>query len=155
MPPFVGMLFTFSSVFVSMTSTAPGADTIPTYTRAPSLLIEMLFGRPVSGIFLVVCSVLPSTTCRVCSASLLKKKRLPSGNAAAPWLIGMPLISPTIAFVAGSMRWMLSPAGIRLDDAHLGVARSGAISQDNNDGPEHSTNENGSNHDASLGREGG
>src|SRR6478736_5207596 len=68
----------------------------------------MLFGRPVSEIFFVICRVFGSTTARTRSASLVKYSREPSGAAAAPWLIGTPWISPTMALVAGSMRWMLS-----------------------------------------------
>ena len=67
----------------------------------------MLLGRPESGIFFVVCSVFASTTWSVCSASLLKYSHFPSGEAAAPWLIGTFVISPTMRWVAGSIRWTL------------------------------------------------
>src|SRR5690606_23766418 len=66
----------------------------------------MLFGRAVSGISLMMDRVLVSTTSRVTLASLLKYRRLPSGAAAAPWLTGMPVISPTILWVDGSIRWI-------------------------------------------------
>jgi hypothetical protein len=66
-----------------------------------------LFGRPESGIFLVGCSVFASTTYSVCSASLLKYSQRPSGDAAAPWLIGTLVTSPAMRLVAGSIRWML------------------------------------------------
>src|SRR5262245_28453852 len=72
----------------------------------------MLFGWLVSGIFLVTFSVLRSATSTVDSASLVMYRRVPSGDAAAPWFTSMSLISPTTLFVAGSMSMTLSPAAL-------------------------------------------
>ena len=69
-----------------------------------------LLGRPLRVTFLVSSSVFPLTTSSVWSASLLKKKRLPSGATAAPWFTSMPVISATTLLVTGSMSEMLSPA---------------------------------------------
>src|SRR5580658_8021679 len=51
--PFTGIVLTRSMEVVSMTSTEPGALAMDTYTRLPSLLIEMLLGWPLRGMLLV------------------------------------------------------------------------------------------------------
>src|SRR5262245_29978583 len=72
----------------------------------------MLFGWLVSGIFLITLSVLRSATSTVDSASLVMYRRVPSGDAAAPWFTSISLISPTTLFVSGSISITLSPAAL-------------------------------------------
>src|SRR5207253_1503529 len=45
-PPSTGMLFTRLSEVVSITSTTPGSERIPTSTRRPFFVIVRLLGRP-------------------------------------------------------------------------------------------------------------
>ena len=98
-PPFVGMFFTRSSDAVSMTSDGSRRQTMPTYTRRLSLLIEMLFGRPLSAIFFTDFGV-PAVH-RVKRSARLSRRRTGATrwpNAAAPWSSGTPLTLPDDRF---------------------------------------------------------
>ncbi len=104
------MLFARVIDAASITSTAPGAAAMATYTRLPSLLIDTLFGCAVSGTDLMTFSVFVSTMSSVFSVSLVMYNREPSGADVAPWFTSMPLITPTTVLVAGSIRWTVVPA---------------------------------------------
>ena len=57
-------------------------------------------------------SVVESTASSVCIASLVKYMREPSGALVTPCGTSMSLITSTTLLVAGSIRWMLSPAAL-------------------------------------------
>jgi hypothetical protein len=59
------------SARASMTSSAPGSSAMPTTTRAPSLVAEMLLGWPLSRTLVIVLPLARSMASSVLSASLL------------------------------------------------------------------------------------
>jgi hypothetical protein len=97
------MLFTTLSDCVSITSSAPGSSAIPTTTRPPSFVTEILLGWPLSGTFFTTFPLARSTTSSVLSDSLLTYTRDPSGAKSIPCGASIPLITCTTLFVAGSI----------------------------------------------------
>src|SRR5687767_2719715 len=72
----------------------------------------MLLGRPLKGTRAITANVDASTTSTVWRASLVKYSRVPSGADVTPCGTSMSWMTPAIVLVAGSIRWMLSPAAL-------------------------------------------
>ncbi len=83
---------------------------MPTTTWRPSLVTEMLLGRPERGILRRISPDCASITLSVLSDSLLMYTRVPSGEKLTPCGNSMPRMTWTTLWVAESMTSTVSAA---------------------------------------------